>query len=60
MIMNKKTYIQPSLHVHQLNLADGILKTMSAGSDLKYGGDTNSNNVTSSDTKESGNWSDIW
>ncbi|MBR1683059.1 MAG: hypothetical protein IJ700_08820 [Bacteroidaceae bacterium] len=57
--MNKKTYIQPSLQVHQLNLADGILQTLS-GDVLGNGGDTNSNNVTSSDTKESGNWSDIW
>ena len=60
MIMNKKTYIQPSIQLHQLNLTDGILTVLSGGGALQNGGDTSTNNVTKSDTKAFGSWDDIW
>ena len=58
----KKKYIAPAVEIEQLDMADGILLS---GSDennriLGNGGTTGTYNVTSSDTKESGNWSSIW
>ena len=58
----KRNYIAPAVEIEQLDMADGILLS---GSDetksiLGNGGKTGTYNVTSSDTKESGNWSSIW
>ena len=57
----KKTYITPAVEIEQLGMADGILLSGSIeGEFLGNGGGTNAGNVTVSDTKESGSWSDIW
>ena len=52
----KKTYITPAVEIELLNVADGILQVSgpevisSTPADQEFG----------MDTKESGNWSDIW
>jgi len=58
----KKKYIAPAVEIEQLDMADGILVSGSDESNriLGNGGKTSTYNVTVSDTKESGNWSDIW
>ena len=62
--MNKKEYIKPGIIVTELELLEDLLLTMSATDvGLRNGGKTETGgiyNVTSSDTKESGNWSNIW
>ena len=52
----KKTYIIPAVEIEQLNVADGILQVVS-GPDVK---DTYAVQEFGMDTKESGNWSNIW
>jgi len=60
----KKKYIAPAVEIEQLDMADGILLYASDESNriLGNGGKTKTDDytVTSSDTKESGNWSSIW
>ncbi len=55
----KKTYIIPATAVVMLSQTDALLVSLSGGSTLGTGGTTNGN-VTTSDTKTSGDWSDIW
>ncbi len=48
--MKKIQYIAPSINVTKLTMTNNIL-VVSGGETLGYGGDTNTNNVTESDTK---------
>ena len=54
--MEKKAYIAPATIIFQMNLADGILATLS-GEGLTYKGDSIGDVI--SDSKGSGDW-DIW
>ena len=51
----KKKYIVPAVEIEQLNVADGILQSVSL--EVK---DTSANQELEMETKGSGNWSDIW
>ncbi len=57
--MEKKVYISPVLKVVVLTHITNIL-SLSGGDTLGNGGDTSTNNITSSDTKSDGGWSNIW
>ncbi len=57
--MEKKRYISPVLKVVVLTHITNIL-SLSGGETLGYGGNTNDNNINSSDTKSDGGWGNIW
>ncbi len=62
--MKKIQYIAPAIKVVEMDLADGILNSLSGGSTLGNGGTTSENSVTTSDTKAERSdynvWNDDW
>ena len=57
--MKKKAYISPSIMTYQMNIADGILTSVSGKDTLGQGDSTSKSGITEGETKSSGSWN-LW
>ena len=57
--MEKKAYISPSIMAYQMNIADGILTSVSGKDTLGQGDSTQKSEISEGDTKASGSWN-VW
>lgn len=57
--MEKKAYISPSILTYQMNIADGILTSVSGKDTLGQGDSTRKSSISEGDTKASGSWN-VW